>query len=374
MDRARSEKTIAELVEEDRNDPSTPDHFDVPLKSLGQVEDELDDPEVVGRLGVAGNAYNIGKILEGAQLLRSWGWTVVFMDGWSTRGADRRQLAVHYLGDHHTAATIDVDRILRDGRDTIPGPLCEIGVHADSTIVVVAAGPANHFGVATIDSSDALGVENTGPIPLTASGKAAFPNYRATLAVYVAFRRVFGLQPVSIVLHKETARPVGRKIDRAVDGDTVRSEAAVTEVLRNPEEPDMPLTLTDADTVWKNPIDIPVNYAKEYARKPPRYTSEELLFSAQYHAQEGHEKIAAILAAVKASAVREGALLAAVAKMTELLAAGTGIGFTREEMQEMLDEAAVKAVEGLDLDVVLVKEPAPVAPAPTTQEADNGTG
>jgi len=233
QDRARSEKTLADLIEEDRADPTTPDHFDVPLKALEQVEEELGDGR---RLGIGGNTYNIQKFKEAAQLLREWGWTVVFMDGWSTRGASRRQLSVQYIGDHHTAAEVDVDRILRDGRSDVPGPLCEVAVHADSTIVIVAAGPANHFGVATIDSSDALGVENTGPIPINASGKSAFPNYRATLAVYVAFRRVYGLGTARIVLHKETARPIGRKIDRAVDGDTVRREAAVTEVLADGSE------------------------------------------------------------------------------------------------------------------------------------------
>jgi hypothetical protein len=271
MDVARSEKTLADLIAEDREDSTTPDHFDVGLKPIEQVEEELSDPDVVGALeaqlrvnigekwegdgprplGIGGSAGNIQKCLDAAKLLRDWGWTVVFMDGWSTRGANRRQLAVSYIGDHHTAAEVDVDRILRDGRSDVPGPLCNGAVHKDSVIVFVAAGPANHFGVASINSSDAFGVENTGPIPITARGKGAFPNYRATLALYVALRTVYGLSAGRIVLHKETAEPPGRKIDRAVDGNDVRSDANTNQVLADPnqqEEDDFDMR-TDAEIV-----------------------------------------------------------------------------------------------------------------------------
>lgn len=287
QDRARSEKSLSDLVFEDLMDTSTPDHFDVPgLKPLEQVEEELADPAVrarlaaalnlavageilpeealrlaadaealweleeaaPGRLGVGGSPSNIDKIMQAADAARNRGLRVVFLPGWSTRGANRRQLVVRYIGDHHTAAEVDVDRLLRDGRVDVPGPLCNSGVHLDGTIVIVAAGPANHFGVATVDSSDAHGVEVTGPKPITARGKAAYPNYRETHVWYAVLCDVYGLPADRVRRHAEVCVPSGRKIDRSVDGNVVRADVAAI-MAAGPVQEDEDMAKTDAEWI-----------------------------------------------------------------------------------------------------------------------------
>lgn len=288
QDRARSEKSLADLIREDMEDPSTPDNFEVSeMKPLEQVEEELADPAVrarlaaaldlavagelspeealrlasdaeglweleeaaPGRLGVGGSPSNIDKLLQAADLARERGLTVVFMAGWSTRGANRRQLVVQYVGDHHTAAEIDVDRLLRDGRVDVPGPLSNSGVHLDGVIIIVAAGPANHFGVATIDSSDAHGCEVTGPKPISARGPSAFAgNYRETHIWYAVLCEVYGLPAEKVRRHAEVCVPVGRKIDRSVDGEVVRADVAAIMEAGGEDEDGMG-TRTDAQII-----------------------------------------------------------------------------------------------------------------------------
>lgn len=238
QDRARSQRTLAELIAEDVADATTPDTFDVPLTPAEEVldrDDDDDDPSL-GPVGVGGTAANVAVLKRVAALLRSWGWTVVFMPGWETRGANRRQLTPDFVGCHHTAAGVDVDRILRDGRSDVPGPLCNLAVHKNSDIVIVAAGPANHFGVATVDSSDAWGIETTGPIPITGTGKAAFPNYRAFLALCVALRVVHDWPSSRFRAHKEVAVPYGRKINPTFNMDVFRTEGNVIVVRRIGED------------------------------------------------------------------------------------------------------------------------------------------
>lgn len=301
---------------------------------------------------MTGQSWNVDLMVKVARRLRSWGWTVLEMPGWQTRGRPDAELRATHIIPHHTAAAVDVDRILRDGRSGLPGPLCNFAVHRNEDIVLVAAGKANHAGVATVPNQKGWGIESTGPVPVSARGKSAFPNYRAQLALCVAIRLEEGWGVDRIRAHKEIAVPDGRKPDPAfgsvypapyADMNRFRAEAKVSIVKRNEttEEPDVPLTLTDADTVWRNPIAIPAQFQKEYGKKA--YTSEELLFSAQYHAQESHQKVAGLVAAIAASAAREAALITAVTNLSKIVAGPGGTGFTREEMQAMLDAAVAKA-------------------------------
>jgi hypothetical protein len=252
-DRARSMVSIADLVREDIEDPDTPDHFDVALKSEEDEDAADDDPDAHEhiRMGVATSSV-VTKMRQVRDLLRSWGWTVLEMDGWETRGV--RALFPSFVGPHHTGATVDIDRMLRDGRSDLNGPLCNFALHLNSDIVLVAAGTANHFGVATIDNDEAYGIECTGPIPISNTGRDAFPMYKAYIALCVAIRIVHGWGVDRIVGHKETARPDGRKPDPAFEegqpGDgypspypemaRFRSACAVSKVTRAEPEPEDP--------------------------------------------------------------------------------------------------------------------------------------
>jgi hypothetical protein len=97
-------------------------------------------------------------------------------------------------------------------------------VHKDGALVLVASGRANHFGVATISSSDAWGIEATGPIPITAFGKSAFPNYIEYVALCKAIMLDEGWGSDRIKAHKEVAPD--RKINPSFNMNTFRSDVA----------------------------------------------------------------------------------------------------------------------------------------------------
>lgn len=214
----------------------------------------------VGPLGVASSTV-VSRMRQVRDLLRSWGWTVREASGWETRGV--RILTPSYIGCHHTGATVDIDGILINGRSDLNGPLCNFALHGDDTIVLIAAGTANHFGVATINNDQAYGIEATGPIPLSNTGRDAFPNYDAYIALVVAIRRVHGWGVDRVRGHKEVALPDGRKPDPAFEegkpGDgypapypemsRFRSACNVTEVRK--EEEDVPNTEQEIKT-WVN--------------------------------------------------------------------------------------------------------------------------
>lgn len=192
---------------------------------------------------MTGQSWNVDAMHKVANLLRSWGWPVFEMDGWQTRGRPEYELRADYIVTHHTAAAVDIDRILRDGRSDLVGPLCNFALHLNGDVVLVAAGKANHAGVASISSQKSWGIEATGPVPVSAKGTSAFPNYRAYIALVVAIRVVEGWGVDRIRAHKEIALPDGRKPDPAFgsvypkpypDMDRFRAACSVDRVLRNP--------------------------------------------------------------------------------------------------------------------------------------------
>jgi len=182
-------------------------------------------------------------------LARDAGLRVVEASGWTDRGRTWSTLRPEYVVCHHTAATIDVDRVLIDGRSDLPGPLCNFALHGDDTVVLIASGLANHAGVATISSDQAYGIEATGPTPAGAFGPAAFSNYDAYIVLVAAIRLHHGWGTGRVVGHKEIARPLGRKIDPSFDMTAFR--AAVTQRVANwglTEEDDMPYKDWDQDS------------------------------------------------------------------------------------------------------------------------------
>lgn len=88
------------------------------------------------------------------------GGTVVYRDGWKTRGNGQSSA---YKGGlfHHTAGgnNIYIDEILVTGRWDLAGPLCNFCIMYDGDLGVIAANPANHAG--------ASGGWDTAPFPRT---------------------------------------------------------------------------------------------------------------------------------------------------------------------------------------------------------------
>jgi hypothetical protein len=162
---------------------------------------------------MAGSPANTRAMRAIGQLCQDAGLRVVEAAGWTDRGRTWAILKPEWVVAHHTAAAIDIDRVLIDGRADLPGPLCNFALHADDTVVLIASGTANHAGVATISSAAAYGIEATGPIPAGASGPSAFPNYDAYVVLCAAIRLHHGWPVNRVVAHKEIARPDGRKPD-----------------------------------------------------------------------------------------------------------------------------------------------------------------
>lgn len=164
---------------------------------------------------MTGSDANVTHLRAIGRLCQQAGLRVLEAGGWTTRGHDWAELVPEYVVAHHTAAEVDIDRLLIEGRADLPGPLCNLALHADGTVVLIASGTANHAGVATISSAQAWGIEATGPIPTGNTGVDAFPNYQAYLTLCAAIRIHHGWPAERVVGHKEIARPDGRKIDPA---------------------------------------------------------------------------------------------------------------------------------------------------------------
>jgi hypothetical protein len=212
---------------------------------------------------MAGNAQVADRMRKAAALMRRRGLRVGAFDGWATAGrsSTMRPRAVIV---HHTAAAVDVDRILRDGRADLPGPLCNWALHKDGSWWLVASGRANHAGVGWLSSTDSYGVEATGPVPVTAKGVAAFPNYGAYVLGVACICEVEGWGVDRVFAHKETATPDGRKPDPAFGGsfpkpyrDMDRFRAQVKAAIGQPSqeedmtpEQDKRLKAIEADADW----------------------------------------------------------------------------------------------------------------------------
>jgi hypothetical protein len=188
-----------------------------------------------------GSSAAAAEMKEIAALMRDSGLTVLASSGWESRGLSS---SVNYWAviAHHTAATTDIDNILINGRSDLAGPLCNWALHDNGDWVLIASGRANHAGEGTIPSSEAYGVEATGPhgYPNT-YGPAAFHNYDEYELGSACMLAVMGANINDLFGHKETARPVGRKIDPYFDMDPFRKGAAAA------EEGD---ELNDADRNW----------------------------------------------------------------------------------------------------------------------------
>jgi peptidoglycan hydrolase-like protein with peptidoglycan-binding domain len=157
-------------------------------------------------------------------IARKLGLRTFEVPGWESRGLG--ELNPKKLLGHHTAAEVDVDRLLRDGRSDLRGPLCNFALHRDGAFGAVAAGRANHAGPGIVPSSASYGTETTGPIPIAGTGPVAFPQYRAFVLSQAAICIWHGWQASNWLGHRESARPLGRKIDPAFDCGRFRADMA----------------------------------------------------------------------------------------------------------------------------------------------------
>lgn len=185
------------------------------------------------------------RLLELAADCRTAGLEVVEIAGWQQRGRDLG--AVGAVLAHHTATgpgTSDgaVDRLLRDGRPDLSGPLAQVGLDRAGRVRLIAAGVANHAGAGSwlgvSGNTRALGVEayNDGrgegwpPVQLD-----AWDRLNAVLL------RTVALDAGRLCAHREWAPT--RKIDPAgIDMDAMRRRAAA---LLTTTGDDMPLTEND---------------------------------------------------------------------------------------------------------------------------------
>lgn len=178
-----------------------------------------------------GNPDRVRDLHRLADIWKALGLRVTTMPGWEDRGRSSGN-TFEVLGCHHTGVPDDNDRVLRDGRSDVPGPLCNVALHANGDLVLVASGRANHFGVATWPSERSLGVEATGP----QKAGTSFPNldaYERLAAGFCIFkgntdpsqivRDDVGIPVRLVAAHKEVAvdkdnrKLYGRKPDPAFD-------------------------------------------------------------------------------------------------------------------------------------------------------------
>jgi len=152
-------------------------------------------------------------------VLRDAGLKVVEVDGWKTRGhggmgAIQGILAHNTAGPYQsqTSSNYPSLRVVRDGRDGLPGPLAQLGIGFDGTWYVIAAGRCWHAG--KVDSrkynnTHALGIEAENPGDGSPWPKAQYDSYvRGVAALIDEWNGSIGVRG-----HKEAAIPHGRKID-----------------------------------------------------------------------------------------------------------------------------------------------------------------
>jgi hypothetical protein len=192
-----------------------------------------------GSLGAAKAASTADRMRQVANLLVARGVRVQYSSGWESRGRPYSFSPSAGVIDHHTASATDIDSVLINGRSDLPGPLCHYAMHLDGTVVLIAAGYANHAGESVAgapENSTGWGIEATGPWPdNNASGPGAFPQYAQYQQLNAAILEVDGWGTSKMWGHSESCSPPGRKGDPYFDMDDFRAGTAAGAA---PEEDD----------------------------------------------------------------------------------------------------------------------------------------
>jgi hypothetical protein len=151
--------------------------------------------------------------------LRSWGFDVVEVAGWKTRGVDfpaKPQVVVCHHTGTPPSTTKDYPSLVtvRDGREDLSGPLSQLGLGYSGTVYVIAAGVAHHAGKGSwrginVGNERSVGIEaeSPGDGTWTPKQREVYPRLAACVADYLE-------QPATnICAHRESALPAGRKPD-----------------------------------------------------------------------------------------------------------------------------------------------------------------
>jgi hypothetical protein len=156
-----------------------------------------------------------------ADAARLTGYPVLEVAGWRTRGHGSGFRVIEGVVLHHTAdgptGNYPSLGVVRDGRAGLAGPLSNLGLGRDGTVLVIAAGVAWHAGasawVGYRDLNDTfLGIEAESVgvrDDWTPAQRDCYPRLVAACLFYLrrGADRAAG--------HKEVALPAGRKIDPA---------------------------------------------------------------------------------------------------------------------------------------------------------------
>jgi hypothetical protein len=107
------------------------------------------------------------RLTQLADVLRAAGLTVVEIDGWKTRSRPESTggfapvgVLWHHTGDNANGAKY-AQWLATVGRSDLPPPLCHLSIDRQGVVYVIAAGRANHAGVAKASGSVAAGDGNS---------------------------------------------------------------------------------------------------------------------------------------------------------------------------------------------------------------------
>ncbi len=147
------------------------------------------------------------RFADAAALLRSWGVPVVEIQGWQGRRA-RTDIEFAPAGviNHHTGAWTTTDDLLFiSGRTGLPGPLCHWTIYRDGTIVLGAAGYANHAGI-----------NNKPAVEQVLAGAVAEIKPGPDTAGYSANRRMVGVEVKCPAAYNEAQRAAAVALNAAL--------------------------------------------------------------------------------------------------------------------------------------------------------------
>jgi len=176
-----------------------------------------------------------------ASVLETAGLKVAPVAGWESRGRGdvgptEGVICHHTAGPRHD--NMPSLKTLIEGRDTLPGPLAQLGLGRDGTYYVIAAGRCNHAGRGswkglTGGNTNFIGIEaeNTG-LPSDRWPDVQMDAYRHGVA---AILRHIGRAADFCAGHKEFALPAGRKPDPSFD--MIAFRAGVAAILNSTAPP-----------------------------------------------------------------------------------------------------------------------------------------
>ena len=165
--------------------------------------------------------------------VRKSGLRVVEIAGWKSRGRPASTGGFNPRGVlcHHTGGADDglgyAKWLGLVGRSDLPAPLCQLALGRDGTVYIIAAGRANHAGVAKAQGSLPAGDGNELYLGIEAMNTGSEGWTKAQYDAYVRLVRAliqhYGWQVQNVRGHRETS--VTGKVDPGrIDLDKFRSE------------------------------------------------------------------------------------------------------------------------------------------------------